>query len=94
MAESTATTTAKEQLAKDSEARKKMVEEAAKRMETAKPTPSQEENDQARVGIDVSQKADDGSGPEVKLTLQREQTADKPAAGYSTRQTEQKKPQQ
>jgi hypothetical protein len=85
-------TTVKDQLAKDSEARKKQNEEVAKRMESSKPTPSQEENDRARLGDDVKEKADDGSGPEVKFTLQREVTADKPSQqGYGTRQVEQQK---
>jgi len=80
---------AKEQLSKDAEARKKQNEETAKRVEQSKPTPTQEENDMARLGADVVEKQDDGSGPEVKLVLQREVTpADKPAAGsYATRQT-------
>jgi len=97
MAESTPTpttnTNVKEQLAKDAEARKKSQEEAVKRMESAKPTPSQEENDRARLGDDVAQKADDGSGPDVKFSLQREVTSDKPGAGgqYPTRQIEQQK---
>jgi hypothetical protein len=83
------TAAAKEQLAKDAEARKKQNEEVAKRVETSKPTPTQEENDMARLGADVVEKQDDGSGPEVKLTLQREVTpaVDKPASGsYATRQ--------
>jgi hypothetical protein len=84
--------TVKDQLAKDAEARKKATEETAKRMESSKPTPTQEENDRARLGDDVKEKADDGSGPEVKLTLQREVTADKPGAAYPTRQVESKKP--
>ena len=62
-------TAVKEQLAKHTEARKKSTEEYAKRMENAKPTPSQEENDLARLGDDVLEKADDGSGPEPKITL-------------------------
>jgi len=85
----------KEQLAKDAEARKKSTEEFAKRMENAKPTPSQEENDRARLGDDVVEKADDGSGPEPKITLTHrsvegeEKTSEaKPAAStYATRQT-------
>jgi hypothetical protein len=80
----------REQLAKDAEARKKSTEEYAKRMENAKPTPSQEENDRARLGEDVSDKADDGSGPEPKITLTHRsvEAEDKPApATYQTRQT-------
>lgn len=93
MAESqpTTTTNVKEQLAKESEARKKSVEEAAKRMESAKPTPTQEENDRARLGDDVKDKEDDGSGPDVKFTLQREAVADKDRPSYATRQIESQK---
>lgn len=80
----------KEQLAKDAEARKKQMDTYAKTMENAKPSPSQEENDRARLGDDVSEKADDGSGPEVKITLTHrsvEAEPEKPApATYSTRQ--------
>jgi len=83
----------KEQLAKDAEARKKSMEEAVKRMEQSKPTPTQEENDRARLGEDVVQKADDGSGPEVHFVVQRQIVGeDKPAqASYATRQLPPKK---
>lgn len=80
----------REQLAKDSEARKKATEEYAKRMENAKPTPSQEENDRARLGDDVVEKADDGSGPEIKFAMrpveEKASEAKPAAASYQTRQ--------
>ena len=81
-------TAAKEQVAKEAEARKKAGEELAKRMENAKPTPTQEENDLARLGVDVPNKQDDGSGPEVHFVVQKVITGeDKPAAAsYQTRQ--------
>jgi hypothetical protein len=87
---------AKEQLSKDAEARKKQNEETAKRVEQSKPTPTQEQNDLARRGADVVEKQDDGSGPEIKLTLQREVTpADKEKPGtYATRQSTSKPPAQ
>jgi hypothetical protein len=86
----------KEQLAKDAEARKKATAEYATRMENAKPTPTQEENDRARLGDDVAEKQDDGSGPEAKIMLTHrvvEADKDRPAAAsYSTRQTTAAKP--
>ena len=73
MAEQTPTTTkdqaafAKEQLAKDKEVRQRIVDETTEKTEQVKPTPTQEENDRARMGEDVVNKEDDGSGPEVEL---------------------------
>lgn len=72
MAEQTPTTreqVAKDQLAKDKEARQRIVDETAGKTEQVKPTPTQEENDRARMGEDVAQKEDDGSGPEVELRM-------------------------
>ena len=40
-------------------------EEAMERMDSSQPTPTQEENDLARLGIQVDEKEDDGSGPTV-----------------------------
>jgi hypothetical protein len=54
----------KERLAKDKEARDKAVADAEKRMASGKPTPTQEENDRARLGEPVEKKEDDGSGPD------------------------------
>jgi hypothetical protein len=89
---------AKEQLSKQADERKKANDEANKRMESSKPTPSQEENDLARLGAPPEKLADDGSGPEPKVVLvqrvtepteTRELTPEsKPAASsYQTRQT-------
>jgi hypothetical protein len=64
MAETTPTTTAKDQIAKANEARKASQDKAVKMMEQSKPTPTQEENDLARMGVDVVEKEDDGSGPD------------------------------
>jgi len=47
------------------EERKQRTEEALKRMESSQPTPTQEENDLAKIGIVVEKKEDDKSGPTV-----------------------------
>ena len=47
------------------EERDKANQEAMKRMDSSKPTPTQEENDLAQLGIQVDEKEDDGSGPTV-----------------------------
>jgi hypothetical protein len=82
-------TDAKEVLAKQNEAQKKANDEANKRMESSKPTPTQEENDLARLGAPPEKLADDGSGPEPKVVLTQrvvEPAEGKPAsAGYQTR---------
>lgn len=89
--------TVKEALAKQGEAQKKANDEANKRMESGKPTPTQEEVDLARLGEPPEKLADDGSGPEPKVVLvQRvvEPAESKPAAAsYQTRQAT-PKPQQ
>jgi hypothetical protein len=38
--------------------------QASKRMEESQPTPTQKENDLARLGVPVLEKEDDGSGPD------------------------------
>ena len=55
------------QLAKEAEARKKSIEEAAKRMETAKPTPTQEENDRARLGETLWKRPTTAAGRKCKF---------------------------
>ena len=50
------------------EERKRLTEEAMKRMESSRPTPTQEENDLARMGIAVDDKEDDKSGRTVITT--------------------------
>ena len=79
----------KDQLAKQAEESKKSREEAEKRMASSKPTPTQEENDRARLGEKIESHEDDGSGPEPKFTVTRQvEASDKPAsAGYATRQS-------
>jgi|SRR5262245_28864872 len=59
-------------------------EEAMKRVAESRPTPTQEENDLARLGIHVEEKEDDKSGPTV---IQRTIVANEPVGphGYETR---------
>ena len=40
-------------------------EEAMERMDSSQPTPTQEENDLARLGVAVDEKEPDGSGPTI-----------------------------
>lgn len=58
--------------------------EAMKRMDSSRPTPTQEENDLVRLGIAVDEKQDDGSGPTV---ITRSLVAGVPLGpgGYATR---------
>lgn len=47
--------------------RERVVRESTERMESSTPTPTQEENDRARLGIlDIDDKQDDGSGPDPR----------------------------
>jgi len=102
MAEQTPTTReqlAKDQLAKDKEARQRIVDETTAKTEGVKPTPTQEENDRARMGEDVAVKEDDGSGPEVTPLAAKQQAqkgdkgeTEKPAGSYPTRQQTAKPP--
>ena len=55
-------------LATQREAQIKSNEEAMKRMETTQPTPTQEENDLAAIGIHVENKQDTGAGPTIIRT--------------------------
>ena len=80
----TRTAAAKEQVAKSTEERTKLVAEATKMME-AKPTPTQEENDLDRLGAGPDRHADDGSGPEFKSTRTRHMEAQPSGGGYQTR---------
>jgi hypothetical protein len=66
------------------DAQTKANEEAMKRMESSQPTPTQEENDLAKLGIAVEEKQADGSGPTV---ITKNVTANEPlgAHGYNTR---------
>jgi len=111
MAEQTPTTTkdqaafAKEQLAKDKEVRQRIVDETTGKTEDVKPTPTQEENDRARMGEDVAHKEDDGSGPEVELHVrskpfgqhaqqssQQREKSEQDKQAYATRQQTPKPP--
>lgn len=80
---------AKERLAKANAEKAKIVEESTKRMEST-PTPTQEENDLAALGVHIEKHADDGSGPEFELVRQvkrKNEEAEKPAGSYQTRQS-------
>jgi hypothetical protein len=55
-------------LATQREAQAKSNAEAMKRMESTQPTPTQEENDLAAIGIHVEEKQDTGAGPTIIRT--------------------------
>jgi hypothetical protein len=87
---------ARKTLADSKEARAKSEGERAA-MAKGKPTPTQDENDMAKLGAGVNAKEDDGSGPdraqeemrkrnEEAAAKRREVQAEKPSAGYQTRQ--------
>lgn len=78
-------TAQQKQLVKDgAEAKAKSVEDA-KQATSGKPTPTQEENDLAKVGIPVETHEDDGSGPEPgNPATKKHAEAGKPGA-YQTR---------
>jgi len=63
-------------------------EEAMERMDSAQPTPTQEENDLARLGIQVDEKEPDGSGPTV---IRKTVVANVPL-GYDTKAALAKEP--
>src|SRR4029077_14841385 len=69
--------------------RAKANEEAMKRMASSQPTPTQEENDLARIGIVVDEKEDDKSGPTV---ITKTMVANEPLTthGYETKTTKAK----
>src|SRR5262245_4863715 len=75
MADKDPTALARDQLAKNNEARKQ-TEDDQKRAADAKPTPTQEENDLARLGAPIREHEDDGSGPEPKFVVTRQQQAE------------------
>jgi hypothetical protein len=81
---------AKEQLAKSNEAKAKSVEQAYAHGGT--PTPTQEENDLAALGVHTDEHADDGSGPSPQFEMvntahTKKQSEAKPSGGgnYQTR---------
>lgn len=69
------------------EERAKATAEAMKRMESSQPTPTQEENDLAKIGIIVDEKQDDKSG---RTIIKRSIVANEPLGphGYETRAVE------
>ena len=75
---------AKKAMEEHREERKKQNEEAMKRMESSQPTPTQEENDLARLGVVVEKKQDDKSGQTV---ITKTVVANEPLGphGYETR---------
>jgi hypothetical protein len=87
---------AKEQLAKSNEAKAKSVEDAYAHGGT--PTPTQEENDLAALGVHTDEHADDGSGPSPQFKMvntanNKQSEANKPSGGgYSTRAATAKEP--
>jgi hypothetical protein len=84
MADKDVKAAAQEAIQKEREQRAKNIAEAEKRYGT--PTPTQEENDLAALGVAVTEHQDDGSGPEPKVNLTRQVEAEKPAGGqYTTR---------
>src|SRR5262245_42390136 len=72
------------------EERAKAMAEAVKRMESTQPTPTQEENDLAKVGVVVDEEEDDGSGETV---IEKRIVANQPLGpgGYETRSARAKK---
>ena len=74
--------TAEEQLKLQSEKQQKINEEAQQRMDEAVPTPTQEENDRAALGIH-DEDADEGATAEPK---KRQATAQSGSAQYQTRE--------
>lgn len=69
------------------EATDKANAEAMERMDSCAPTPTQEENDLARLGLPVEEKQDDGSGPTI---IERKIVANVPL-GYDTRSVKSKR---
>lgn len=87
---------AKATLAKSNEAKAKSVEQASAHGGT--PTPTQEENDLAALGVHTDEHADDGSGPSPQFEMvntahTKQSEASKPAGGgYQTRAATPKEP--
>jgi len=94
MADSTQRKKAAEELKKamqeHREERAKATAAAVARMESTQPTPTQEENDLAKLGIAVDEKEDDGSGETI---IERHVVANQPLGpgGYETRAVKPKK---
>jgi hypothetical protein len=77
---------AKKKLADERTAREKASKEREKAAAETTPTPTQEENDLAAMGVPMTEHEDDGSGPDPNSPQAKEKqmAADKPA-GYQTR---------
>lgn len=67
---------------------------SAKRMASAKPTPTQRENDLAKVGAltHLDEKEDDGSGPEMVHVRTVVPASEAEGPGYRTRSAENERP--
>jgi len=81
------TETQKSQLAASKVAAEKTLQDQ-ERVAKGKPTPTQEENDLARVGVHVTEHEDDGSGPDPNNPVgldQRQIEAKRPGQNYQTR---------
>ena len=70
--------------------RTRLNEEAMERMDSSQPTPTQEENDLARLGVHVDEKEPDGSGPTV---IRKTVVANVPL-GYDTKAALAKEPEE
>jgi hypothetical protein len=96
MAEDEVTRKQKEAVQARLEADRAVVEESNRQFAErakGKPTPTQQENDRAKLGEHVTEKEDDGSGPDLltehneRALGKRSMTADKkPGETYQTRQ--------
>lgn len=85
-ARSDAREAANKKLDEDDKARHDANVEAGKRQAESKPTPTQRENDLAKLGLlDPDEKEDDGSGPEVMPGALRRDVSAEDAAKYKTR---------
>lgn len=84
---------AKQALQEQREERGKATAEAVQRMESTQPTPTQEENDLAKLGVAVDEKEDDGSGETV---IEKRIVANQPLGphGYETRSARAKSDEQ
>lgn len=71
---------------KRTEEMKKANEEFYARGAASKPTPTQRENDLAKVGaLNIDEKEDDGSGPDLQPVMRREAVSGDDPARYKTR---------
>jgi hypothetical protein len=78
---------AKKRFAEDQKASEKSRQEFAERTK-GKPTPTQEENDLAALGAHITEHEADGSALDPNVNATRHLEAEKPTAGYQTRQTQ------